>query len=51
MITPAEDNDLTVFKQARGDHISDTVILEDKIYADFEYFNDDKKQLFKKRKK
>ena len=44
MITPAEDNDLTVFKQARGDYVFDTVIFGDKIYADFEYFNDDKKQ-------
>jgi len=44
MVTPAEDNDLTVFKQARGDYISDTVIFGDKIYANFEYFNDDKKQ-------
>jgi hypothetical protein len=44
MVTPAEDNDLTVFKQARGDYISDTVIFGDKIYSDFEYFNDDKKQ-------
>ena len=44
MVTPAEDNDLTVFKQAWGDYISDTVIFGDKIYSDFEYFNDDKKQ-------
>ena len=43
-VTPAEDNDLTVFKQARGDYISDTVIFGDKIYSDFEYFDDDKKQ-------
>ena len=43
-VTPAADNDLTVFKQARGDYISDTVIFGDKIYSDFEYFNDDKKQ-------
>jgi len=42
MVTPAEDNDLTVFKQARGDNIFDTVIFGDKIYSDFEYFNDDK---------
>ena len=44
MVTPAEDNDLTVLKQAWGDYISDTVIFGNKIYADFEYFNDAKKQ-------
>lgn len=44
MLTPARDNDPTAFKQTRGDYISDTVIFGDKIYADFEYFNDDKKQ-------
>ncbi len=44
MVTPAEDNDLTVFKQAWGDYISNTVIFGDKIYSDFEYFNADKKQ-------
>ena len=44
MFTPAQDNDLTVFKQAWGDYICDTVIFGDKIYSDFEYFNDDRKQ-------
>jgi hypothetical protein len=44
MVTPVEDNDLTVFKQARGDYISDTVIFRNKIYSDFEYFNNDKNQ-------
>ena len=44
MFTPARDNDLTVFKQAWGDYISDTVIFGDKIYSDFEYFSDNKKQ-------
>lgn len=44
MMTPAEDNDLSVFKQAWGDIISDRVIYGDKIYSDFEYFNADKKQ-------
>ena len=33
MFTPARDNDLTVFKQAWGDYVSDTVIFGDKIYA------------------
>jgi hypothetical protein len=42
--TPAEENDLTVFKQAWGDNISDRTIFGDKIYSDFEYFNEKKKQ-------
>lgn len=45
VFTPAEDNNLTVFKQAWRDIISDRKIFADKIYSDFEYFNDDKKQL------
>ena len=44
MITPAGDNDLTVFKQAWGDYIRDTMIFGDKIYSDFEYFNENRKQ-------
>ncbi|MDD4593172.1 MAG: transposase [Parabacteroides sp.] len=44
MFTPAEDNDLTAFKQLWGDHICNTRIFGDKIYSDFEYFSDDKKQ-------
>jgi hypothetical protein len=44
MFIPAKDNDLTAFKQICGDYICDTTIFGDKIYADFEYFNDDKKQ-------
>lgn len=39
MIIPAEDNDLTVFKQAWGDQIFSKVILGDKMYSDKEYFN------------
>lgn len=42
--TPAEDNDLTVFKQNWGDIIANRMIFGDKIYSDFEYFNDNKKQ-------
>ena len=42
--TPAEDNDLSVFKQNWGDDISNRIIFGDKIYSDFEYFNKDKKQ-------
>lgn len=41
--TSAEDNDLTVFKQNWGDRISNRMIFGDKIYSDFEYFNEDKK--------
>lgn len=39
MATPAEDNDLTVFKQSWGDYIQFRVIPGDKIYSDKEYFN------------
>lgn len=42
--TPAEDNDLTCFKQNWGDNIHNRIIFGDKIYSDFEYFNEDKKQ-------
>ncbi len=42
--TPAEDNDLTVFKQNWGDTIASRTIFGDKVYPDFEYFNDNKKQ-------
>lgn len=41
--TSAEDNDLTVFKQAWGDEISDRTFFGDKAYSDFEYFNQTKK--------
>ena len=44
IITPAEDNDLTVFKQAWGDKIFSRVILGDKIYSDKEYFNSEKRK-------
>jgi hypothetical protein len=44
ILTPAQDNDLTVFKQAWGDKLSDRVIFGDKIYSDFEYFNDAKRE-------
>ncbi|GHV17843.1 transposase [Bacteroidia bacterium] len=37
--TPAEENDLTVFKQAWGDNIYNRTIFGDKIYSDFEYFS------------
>ncbi len=44
IITPAGDNDLTVFKQAWGDNISHKVIFGDKIYSDKEYFNENKRK-------
>ena len=40
----AEENDLTVFKQIWGDKISNITIFRDKIYLDFEYFNEQKTQ-------
>ena len=44
IITPAEDYDLTVFKQAWGDKIFSKVILGDKAYSDKEYFNCNKRK-------
>ena len=44
IITPAQDNDLTVFKQAWGDNIFSKVILGDKAYSDKEYFNYNKRE-------
>jgi hypothetical protein len=45
MFTPAQDNDLTVFKQAWGDYIVERTIFGDKIYSDFDYFDEHKKQV------
>jgi len=44
IITPAEDNDLTAFKQAWGDNIFSKVILGDKAYSDKEYFDENKRK-------
>lgn len=44
MFTPTEDNDLTTFKQFLDDHICNTRIFWDKIYSDFEYLSNNKKQ-------
>lgn len=44
-ITPAEDNDLTVFKQAWGDILYNKTFFGDKIYSDFDYICPRKKQL------
>jgi len=45
IITPAEDNDLTAFKQAWGDNNFSKVILGDKAYSDKESFNDKKEKI------
>lgn len=42
VLTSAEENDLTVFKQNWGDTLSDRTIFADKIYSDFSYFNQEK---------
>lgn len=39
----AQDNDLTIFKQSWGDTIYDRTIFGDKIYSDFEYFDESKR--------
>ena len=44
IFTGAGENDLTAFKQIWGDNISNRTIFGDKIYSDFEYFSDQKKQ-------
>ena len=44
IFTPAEENDLTVFKQAWGENINNRAIFGDKIYSDFEYFDNQKRQ-------
>ena len=42
ILTPAEENDLTVFKQVWGENIYNRSIFGDKIYSDFEYFDQQK---------
>ena len=44
VFTPAEENDLTAFKQIWGDYIYDRTLFGDKIYSDFEYFNQQKQE-------
>ncbi len=44
IFTGAEENDLTAFKQIWGNTISNRTIFGDKIYSDFEYFNNERKQ-------
>jgi hypothetical protein len=44
IIIPAEDNDLTVFKQTWGDKIFWKVLLGEKIYSNKEYFNCNKRK-------
>jgi hypothetical protein len=42
VLTPASENDLTVFKQSWGDNMTNKYIFGDKIYSDFEYFDQKK---------
>ena len=42
ILTPASENDLTVFKQNWGDELFNKYVFGDKIYSDFEYFNQKK---------
>ena len=44
LLTPAEDHDLSAFKHSWGARISNRKIFGDKIYSDFDYFNEQKKQ-------
>lgn len=44
IITPAEDNDLTAFKQAWGNNFFSKVILGDKAYTDKEYFDNKRRK-------
>jgi hypothetical protein len=41
-LSPACENDLSVFKENWGDAISNRTYFGDKIYSDFEYFNQEK---------
>ena len=44
IVTPAQENDLTVFKQVWGENIHNRTIIGDKAYSDFEYFDGKKRQ-------
>jgi hypothetical protein len=44
ILTPAQENDLTVFKQVWGENIHNCTIIGDKAYSDFEYFNEQKRR-------
>lgn len=39
-LTPASDNDLTVFKSECVPYLSGKTVLADKIYSDFSFFNE-----------
>ena len=39
-LTPASDNDLTVFKNECVPYLSGKTVLADKIYSDFSFFNE-----------
>lgn len=40
VLTPASENDLTVFKNECVPYLSETTVLADKIYSDFSFFNE-----------
>jgi hypothetical protein len=44
ILTSAEENDLTVFKQSWGETVTNRIIFADKAYSDFHYFNETVKQ-------
>ena len=44
ILTYASENDLTVFKQNWGDELFNKYVFGDKIYSDFEYFNQKKNE-------
>ena len=39
-LTPASDNDLTIFKSECVPYLSGKTVLADKIYSDFSFFNE-----------
>lgn len=41
VITPASENDLTVFKYECANHLGGKTVFGDKIYSDFSFFNED----------
>ena len=44
IFTAAGENDLSVFKGAWGENIHNRILIGDKAYSDFEYFNEQKRQ-------
>lgn len=44
MLSPAQENDLAVFKQAWGEHVRHRTVFGDKAYSDLAYFDEQKRQ-------